>query len=260
VKFNGEIHPVAAMFPMLAADELQELADDIKANGQVQPIMLDACGQLIDGRNRLAACKLAKVDPVFDHLEKDRDPVAYILSTNVARRHLSKGQRAMAVARAADLLNKSAGMVEADAAQVSKPYIAQANTVLRYAPDIADAVLGGASTLAEAYKVAQDRKKAADTTEARMAQIRDEAPDLAALIDEDRMSFNDAWAALERRRADHVEALNRERRRLVALIDGWTQLQSLPQHPFRDELLAGLNDTDASTVLNIEAVYLKGTR
>lgn len=101
MNFTGEIHPVAAMFPMLAADELQELADDIKANGQVFPIILDQKGTLIDGRNRLAACKLAGVEPRFELIDDGRDPVAYILATNVSRRHLSKGQRAMAVARTA---------------------------------------------------------------------------------------------------------------------------------------------------------------
>lgn len=120
--------------------------------------------------------------------------------------------------------------------------------------------MAGATPLTGTYKVAQDRKKAADTTEARMQQLRDEAPDLAALIDEDRMTFADAWAALEQRRRDHAAALDRERRRLMNLIDGWVQLQSLPQHPHRDELLAGLADNDAATVRKIEAVYLKGTR
>lgn len=259
MNFNGETHPVADMFPMLAADELQELADDIKANGQVQPIMLDADGMLIDGRNRLAACKLAGVDPVFDQLEKDRDPVAYILSTNVARRHLSKGQRAMAVAQVR-LLNNHSTRDAAEVANVAQAYVAKAASVLRYAPDVAEAVMSGATALNDAYAVAQERKKAADTTEARMREIRDEAPDLAALIDEDRMTFNDAWAALKQRRSDHTEALNRERRRLIALIEGWNQLQSLPKHPHRDELLGGLGDNDAAVVLKIEAVYLKGTR
>lgn len=259
MNFTGEIHPVAAMFPMLAADELQELADDIKANGQVFPIILDENGTLIDGRNRLAACKLAGVEPRFELIDDDRDPVAYILATNVSRRHLSKGQRAMAVARAAVSKIDSQERL-AEAAGTARAYVAEAVAVLKHAPDLADAVMAGATPLGDAYKVARDRKKAADTTEARMQQLRDEAPDLAALIDEDRMTFADAWAALEQRRRDHAAALDRERRRLMNLIDGWVQLQSLPQHPHRDELLGGLGDADAATVLKIEAAYLKGTR
>ena len=48
---------------MLADDELDELAADIKARGLLQPIVLDAEGRVLDGRNRLAACKKAGVKP-----------------------------------------------------------------------------------------------------------------------------------------------------------------------------------------------------
>jgi hypothetical protein len=84
---------------VFASNRAEELADDIKANGLIHPIVLDAEGTLIDGRNRLRACELAGVAPAFTALG-DHDPVAYILSPNVNRRHLTAGQRAMAAARA----------------------------------------------------------------------------------------------------------------------------------------------------------------
>ena len=57
--------------------------------------MLDAEGStLIDGRNRLKACEMAGVKPVFRRMNGE-DPVAFIISANIARRNLSKGQRAM---------------------------------------------------------------------------------------------------------------------------------------------------------------------
>jgi ParB-like chromosome segregation protein Spo0J len=59
------VHPVAALFPMLADDELGELAADIKERGLLQPIVLDAEGRVLDGRNRLAACKKVGVEPTF---------------------------------------------------------------------------------------------------------------------------------------------------------------------------------------------------
>ena len=62
--------------------------------------MLDAEGTLVDGRNRRAACRLAGVEPRSTTLPDGADPVAYVLSANVARRHLSPGQRAMAIAQA----------------------------------------------------------------------------------------------------------------------------------------------------------------
>ena len=52
---------------------------------------------LIDGRNQRAACKIAGVEPTTRELEGE-DPTAFVLSANIHRRHITKGQRAMAVA------------------------------------------------------------------------------------------------------------------------------------------------------------------
>src|SRR3954454_15134841 len=92
-----KVHPAAAVFPMLADDELRELAADIEANGLIYPIVLDKDGVLIDGRNRYAACKLAGVEPTFATLPEDADPLRYILSANARRRHMTKGALAMAM-------------------------------------------------------------------------------------------------------------------------------------------------------------------
>jgi ParB-like chromosome segregation protein Spo0J len=91
------VHPLAALFPMMAEDELAELAEDILTNGLMHPIVVDADGVLIDGRNRLAACEKAGVAPVYQELN-GHDAAAFIVSANLARRNLSKGQQAMALA------------------------------------------------------------------------------------------------------------------------------------------------------------------
>ena len=52
---------------------------------------------LIDGRNRRAACKVAGMEPTSRDLNGE-DPTAFVLSANIHRRHMTKGQRAMAVA------------------------------------------------------------------------------------------------------------------------------------------------------------------
>ena len=60
------VHPATALFPMLADDELEELAASIKARGLRFPIIRDKEGKtLIDGRNRLVACEKAGVQPDF---------------------------------------------------------------------------------------------------------------------------------------------------------------------------------------------------
>jgi ParB-like chromosome segregation protein Spo0J len=99
---TAKIHPVAEAFPEMSSAELKELADDIKANGLAHPIVRDRNGVILDGRNRLAGCKLAGIEPRFTVFEGD-DPVAFIISTNLKRRHLNESQRAMVAARLANL-------------------------------------------------------------------------------------------------------------------------------------------------------------
>lgn len=101
------IHPAANLFPMLPASELQALADDIKANGQHEPaVVFD--GQVIDGRNRIAACALAGVEPRVRTMPSCPDPVAYVLSLNLHRRHLDESQRGIVAAKARALFAEQA--------------------------------------------------------------------------------------------------------------------------------------------------------
>lgn len=107
MKTSMPTHPAADLFPMLPASELQALADDIKANGQHEPaVVFD--GQVIDGRNRIAACALAGVEPRVRTLPSCPDPVAYVLSLNLHRRHLNEGERATVAAKALPLLSEQA--------------------------------------------------------------------------------------------------------------------------------------------------------
>lgn len=103
------VHPVASLFPMIGGEELQALADDIKANGQREPIIVAYLDEamldepvVIDGRNRFAACELAGVKPEFKYVmslnDRELSPKViadWIISHNLHRRHLTTSQRAM---------------------------------------------------------------------------------------------------------------------------------------------------------------------
>src|SRR4051795_7887181 len=92
-----DVHPAAAVLPMMSEDELNDLAADIEAHGLLHPIVLDADGELlIDGRNRLEGCYRAGVEPQFRRLNGEDDHLAFIASANLNRRNLTKGQKAMA--------------------------------------------------------------------------------------------------------------------------------------------------------------------
>ena len=58
-------HSLANLFPLMAADNLGDLAADIAAHGLRSPIVLHE-DRVLDGRNRLATCKLARVEPRFE--------------------------------------------------------------------------------------------------------------------------------------------------------------------------------------------------
>lgn len=101
------IHPAADLFPMLPASELQALADDIKANGQREPVVIWD-GSVLDGRNRLAACRLAGVEPLTRTLDSCPDPLAFVLSLNLIRRHLDESQRGIVAAKVRPMLAEQA--------------------------------------------------------------------------------------------------------------------------------------------------------
>lgn len=244
------VHPVAALFPMMSDEELDDLAEDIKANGLIHPIVRNADGVLIDGRNRLEACRRAEVEPSFVELD-GHDPVAFILSANITRRHLSKGQIAMAVAKAGKF---SSGKFEgkgiaSDEARVSNSGLSKAITILEHAPELADRVLSGEPgwALNVAYVEAVKLKNARAESDALVAQreaeeasVRQEAPDLWRLVEDGELPFEDAVAANKERQ--RVERDRRERV-VVYFTGSLIQLDSFRQSP-RDFLADWLRDAN----------------
>jgi hypothetical protein len=91
-----EPHRFAALFPELPPEELTLLARDIKARGQLEPIIVYQ-GLILDGRNRYRACQLAGVKPRIEEFSEKvtrGSPEDFVLSRNLRRRHLSMGQKA----------------------------------------------------------------------------------------------------------------------------------------------------------------------
>jgi ParB-like chromosome segregation protein Spo0J len=194
--FTGEIHPLADAFPMLGDEDLDALAQSIRADGLQHPLVLDPDGVLLDGRNRLAACEIAGVQPAF--VTYDGDPVGLIVAENMQRRHLTAGQRAMLGAQARRFetnrsLNEAAALVG-----VSKGRLAYAETILQYAPELADPVVAGTKPIDEAYDEARKRKKSVGI-DTRMSRLREDAPDLADQVDDETLTLDEAVAALDAR-------------------------------------------------------------
>jgi hypothetical protein len=96
-------HPYSEIFPLIEGDDFDSLVADIKEHGLREKIWLYD-GKVIDGRNRFLACQKAKVKPQYREFKgKDEGALAFVISANVNRRHLTPQQRAMAAARIATM-------------------------------------------------------------------------------------------------------------------------------------------------------------
>jgi len=94
-------HPLADIFPLMQGEEYASLVADIKAHGLRDPAIVYE-DELLDGRNRQRACLDAGVPLRTRPFEGD-DPLAFVISVNLHRRHLNVSQRAMIAAKIANL-------------------------------------------------------------------------------------------------------------------------------------------------------------
>lgn len=83
-------HPYADEFPMASAEELEDLATSIATVGLIHPIVLTPQGLVLDGRNRLAACEKAGVEPIFETRDGDDDDYKeFVIGANTTGRRES---------------------------------------------------------------------------------------------------------------------------------------------------------------------------
>lgn len=94
-------HPLSAAFPAMSAEDFAALVDDVRANGQRDPIMLHE-GMVLDGWHRYQACLQIGAKPQKFDFAAGKDPVAFVLSQNLHRRHLTPSQRAAAIVACSD--------------------------------------------------------------------------------------------------------------------------------------------------------------
>ena len=139
-----KFHPLSELFPLMQGREFDELVADIKAHGLREPITtLD--GMILDGRNRWRACEAAGAEPRTCEYHGE-DPLGWVVSLNLHRRHLDESQRAIVAAKIANLgdgQRKSASPIgeravtQGEAAQllnVGKRSVERAREVLRRFP------------------------------------------------------------------------------------------------------------------------------
>jgi hypothetical protein len=119
------------------------------------------------------------VEPTFEKLD-GQDPLAYIASANLERRHLTKGQQAMARAfmypEPEKAGRKKAGN-DKETLPFSRMLLSQARFILRQVPEVAKSVLDGDVSFDEALEKATLAKQLQKGSEAKMVMLRQKAPD-----------------------------------------------------------------------------------
>jgi hypothetical protein len=141
-------HPLADLFPLMEGIEFDELVADIKLNGLEEVIvMLD--DQILDGRNRYLACLAADVEPLFVPHRGD-DPLAYVISANLRRRHMEESQQPEPSAS----LQKVDRATAAKLLNVSERTVAAAAKIVRDGvPELVHAVEQGAVSVSTAAEI-----------------------------------------------------------------------------------------------------------
>jgi ParB/RepB/Spo0J family partition protein len=113
-RYDYAVHWYALLFPELPADEYEKLKEDIRVNGQLQPIVIakkdDGNYELLDGRHRIKICQELGITPYtvlfrdVHNVRAEMTEVDFIDSVNLHRRHMTDDQRAqLAVARSEGL-------------------------------------------------------------------------------------------------------------------------------------------------------------
>lgn len=178
-------HRYADIFPMMGDDDFNRLVEDVRENGLQEPIWLYE-GQILDGRNRYKACQVLGIAPELRKYQGS-DPLKFVMSLNLARRHLNSSQCAFVAlevervlaeeakerqVRTAENREKAVNLVvekipqqetesksrEKAASLVGNTnarYVQDAKKIEREAPEVKELVMSGTVNMADAVKLAK---------------------------------------------------------------------------------------------------------
>jgi len=109
---------------------------------------------ILAGCNRYRACVALGIEPIVRTFDAQRDPLQFVLSLNLHRRHLDESQRAMVAARVANLsIGRPPEIASIEAFTVSQPDAAEMLNVSRRAVQRAKQVLdAGSDALTDAVQ------------------------------------------------------------------------------------------------------------
>lgn len=184
-EIERKYNKVADLFPLLNGLEFGELRDDIAENGLLEAIWIHPDGSVIDGRNRHRACVETETQPQFRTWAGQGSLVAFVVSLNLKRRHLTSSQRAVVALEILPMLEdeakerqgkrtdlasvkeltevqpQRAAQEAAKIANTNRQYVSDAKKLQQQAPDLLKSVKVGEITIPQAKRelVKRERKE-----------------------------------------------------------------------------------------------------
>ena len=179
-----DFHPVANIFPLMSGDDYAALVSDIAEHGQLEPIWLHTDGRIIDGRNRYRACCDLGIAPEYKTWDGKGSLIAFVVSLNLHRRHLTSSQRAVIALDVLPMLEAEArerlvrtggapagkekipypeqGQARDHAAAivgVNARYVSDAKAIAQEAPDLLEEIRAGGTTITAAKREIKERRR-----------------------------------------------------------------------------------------------------
>jgi ParB-like chromosome segregation protein Spo0J len=195
-------HPIANVWPMLDDDKLDELAEDIRQQGQLQPIWTFG-GMILDGRNRFEACRRAEIKPIIMEYKGD-EPTAFAVSLNDRRRHMGKSALAAVAAELEPFFAEDAKRRQRESGGDKKS--ASAKSVMAKLPEPIDkkpsdpARKEAATSVGVGERYVQDAKK-----------VKAEAPEVFERLKAGKITLQDAKREVAKKPTDDWRKDERDR-------------------------------------------------
>ena len=219
-------HWSADIFALNESD-IEALAADIKANGQVTPIKALKDGRIVDGRNRFLACQKVGISPQIDIINPDGGELTdeqictLAISCNSMRRDETTSKRACAAAEMWKMLypgetrggdhksenqnRKSAVSFERfakDNFKAGERYAQQAQAILNYSAELFE---DAKDDLAGTYKIYQERVSEDKEKRRNMGLLsRSENADLKQRVENGEITGNEAVTLVRERHQQEI--------------------------------------------------------
>lgn len=162
-----EFHEYANLFPMMDGESFAALVSDIQENGLLEPIAVYD-EKILDGRNRYKACVETGAEPRYERVNDKTDPLKYVISKNLNRRHLNESQRGVVADKLADMqegrpktasIEAVSQVKAANLLNVSRATLQRVKAVRKVSPELIEKIESGEMTAHEATKIIKQEQR-----------------------------------------------------------------------------------------------------